>query len=295
MSVIYSNGIYEKLSLLGQGAYGKVFKVKHRTTGLISAMKELENTEDGIEQTTLREISALQELQGHPNIVTLQNIIMDIPKTLLILDYLPTDLEQFLGSIPSGKHLDPYLVKKFLFQLADGTNFCHSRRILHRDLKPSNLLVDPDRAIIKIADFGIARLFHVPVRTYSPEVVTLWYRAPELLLTSDRYSTGVDIWSIGVILTALCNKQPLFRGDSDIGQLIEIFKILGTPTEDVWQGVSNLPNFNSSFPIYQRHLRDKNLVKNLNELGLALLEKLLAYDPVKRINAITILDDPFFK
>ena len=115
--------------------------------------------------------------------------------------------------------------------------FCHQRRVLHRDLKPQNLLIDKSGAI-KLADFGLARAFGIPVRVYTHEVVTLWYRAPEILLGSNKYSCPVDIWSIGCIFAEMANKRPLFQGDSEIDQLFRIFRVLRTPNEEIWPGIN---------------------------------------------------------
>ena len=145
--------------------------------------------------------------------------------------------------------LDPIKIKKFMFQLLSGISECHMRRIIHRDLKPANLLIDKGE-VLKIADFGLARTFSLPVRPYSREVVTLWYRAPEILLGATEYSTGIDIWAIGCIFVEMVTKKPLFAGDSDIDQLYRIFRVLGTPNEQNWPGVSNLRDYKNSFPNY---------------------------------------------
>lgn len=110
-------------------------------------------------------------------------------------------------------------------QIIEGLIFCHSRRIIHRDLKPQNLLLD-NNGRIKIADFGLARAFGIPVRQYTHEVVTLWYRAPEVLLGSQKYSTPVDIWSVACIFAEMLTKVPLFHGDSEIDQLFRIFRLV---------------------------------------------------------------------
>ena len=124
-------------------------------------------------------------------------------------------MKKYLDTI--GGPLDSHKVKKIIYQLLKGTEYCHERRIMHRDLKPSNLLVNSDATQIKIADFGLARTMGLPLKTYTHEVVTLWYRAPEVLLGSKIYSTAIDVWSIGAIFYELAHKKPLFPGDSEIG------------------------------------------------------------------------------
>ncbi|KAM9886988.1 hypothetical protein OXX79_013903, partial [Metschnikowia pulcherrima] len=107
---------------------------------------------------------------------------------------------------------------------------------------PQNLLIDKE-GNLKLADFGLARAFGVPLRAYTHEVVTLWYRAPEILLGGKQYSTGVDMWSVGVIFAEMCNRKPLFPGDSEIDEIFRIFRVLGTPNETVWPDVSYLPDY----------------------------------------------------
>uniref|UniRef100_A0A8C2SPR2 cyclin-dependent kinase n=1 Tax=Coturnix japonica TaxID=93934 RepID=A0A8C2SPR2_COTJA len=156
-----------------------------------------------------------------------------------------------------------------MFQLLQGLAFCHAHRVLHRDLKPQNLLINADGAI-KLADFGLARAFGVPVRTYTHEVVTLWYRAPEILLGCKYYSTAVDIWSLGCIFAEMVTRRALFPGDSEIDQLFRIFRTLGTPDEASWPGVTALPDYKPSFPKWARQDLGK-VVPPLDEEGRKLL------------------------
>lgn len=177
-------------------------------------------------------------------------------------------------------------------QILRGVADCHSKRILHRDIKPQNILLN-DAGEVKIADFGLARAFQVPIRPYTHEVVTMWYRAPEILLNSAEYSTPVDIWSVGWIFAELYNQVPLLCGEAEIDQIFKIFRLLGTPTEDVWPGVSELPNFKPTFPKWKP--KDlSNEVPDMDELALDLLSKMLAYDPVQRISAKKALAHPYF-
>jgi len=165
--------------------------------------------------------------------------------------------------------------------------------VLHRDLKPQNLLIDRQTNNLKLADFGLARAFGIPVRTYTHEVVTLWYRAPEILLGAKHYSTPVDIWSIGCIFCEMINQRPLFPGDSEIDELFKIFQKLGTPTEDTWPGVTTLPDYKSTFPQWNRVEWEK-VAPTLCAPGIDLLAQMLVYEPSKRVSARVALSHPFF-
>ena len=183
-------------------------------------------------------------------------------------------------------------VKSYVYQMVSGIAYCHSHRIVHRDLKPQNLLIDK-QGMLKLADFGLARAFGIPVRTYTHEVVTLWYRAPEILLGCKHYVPAVDIWSIGCIFAELAAQSPLFPGDSEIDELFRIFRVLGTPNEDCWPGVSQLSDFKADFPHWNKQSLG-NMIPQLDVMGIDLLEKMLEYDPAKRITAKQALGHPYF-
>ena len=176
------------------------------------------------------------------------------------------------------------IIKSFLFQLLTGVAYCHHHRVLHRDLKPQNLLINREGEL-KLADFGLARAFGIPVRSYTHEVVTLWYRAPDVLLGSRKYSTPVDIWSIGCIFAEMVNGTPLFTGNSEESQLDTIFRHLGTPDETIYPGFSELPDWKSNFTVYPAPPSLQGLVPTLDAQGVALLEAMLVYDPARRISA----------
>ncbi|KAH9879461.1 hypothetical protein IAQ61_001279 [Plenodomus lingam] len=305
---------YQKLEKVGEGTYGVVYKARDLTTKdqRIVALKKirLEAEDEGVPSTAIREISLLKEMND-PNIVRLLNIVhADGHKLYLVFEFLDLDLKKYMEALPvsqggRGKALpegsglagqtlvmDDKMVKKFMMQLCQGVKYCHSHRVLHRDLKPQNLLID-DKCNLKLADFGLARAFGVPLRTYTHEVVTLWYRSPEILLGGRQYSTGVDMWSVGCIFAEMCTRKPLFPGDSEIDEIFKIFRILGTPSEQDWPGVTSFPDFKPSFPKWGR-TDIANIVTSLDEVGLDLLDALLVYDPAGRISAKQTVVHPYF-
>ncbi|XP_067122441.1 LOW QUALITY PROTEIN: cyclin-dependent kinase 1-like [Centruroides vittatus] len=284
---------YIKIEKIGEGTYGVVYKGKNRRTGQLVALKKirLESEDEGVPSTAIREISLLKEL-NHSNIVRLQDVLMQENRLYLVFEYLSMDLKKYLDSIPTGQYMDKMLVKSYLHQILRAMLYCHRRRILHRDLKPQNLLID-QKGMIKIADFGLARAFGIPVRVYTHEVVTLWYRTPEVLLGSPRYSTPVDVWSIGCIFSEMANKRPLFHGDSEIDQLFRIFRTLSTPTEDTWPGVSRMPDYKPTFPMWKQNILLTS-VPQLDTSGIDLLQKMLVYNPTERISAEAALTHSYF-
>lgn len=211
----------------------------------------------------------------------------------LIFEFLSMDLKKFIDNIGPGKYMDPMLVKSYLYQINQAILYCHQRRVLHRDLKPQNLLIS-STGNIKVADFGLGRAFGVPVRVYTHEVVTLWYRSPEVLLGGSRYSCPIDIWSLGCIFSEMATKKPLFQGDSEIDQLFRIFRVLKTPTEETWPGVSSLPDYKPTFPNWTSYNLAAQVKNHLSSDGLNLLQEMLIYDPVKRISAKRIVNHPYF-
>jgi len=232
---------YIKLEQLGEGSYATVFKGFSNLTNQVVALKEIRlQEEEGTPFTAIREASLLKDLK-HANIVTLHDIIHTKSSLTFVFEYLNTDLSQYLEKHPGG--LSSRNIKLFMFQLLRGLSFCHVRRILHRDVKPQNLLISAVGEL-KLADFGLARAKSVPSHTYSHEVVTLWYRPPDVLLGSTNYTTSLDMWGAGCIFIEMLNGYPCFPGVRDIfDQLDKIFRVVGTPTEDMWPGVSRLPNY----------------------------------------------------
>ncbi|VDP67468.1 unnamed protein product [Echinostoma caproni] len=219
---------YAKLDMLGQGTYATVYKGRSLLTETLVALKEIRlEHEEGAPCTAIREVSLLRNLQ-HANIVTLHDIIHTEKSLTLVFEYVDRDLKQYLHDCHGIMHPDN--VQLFLYQLLRGLDFCHRRRILHRDLKPQNLLIT-DRGDLKLADFGLARAKSIPIKTYSNEVVTLWYRPPDILLGSTEYSTHIDMWGVGCIFYEMATGWPLFPGSTVEEELTLIFKRLG---ERLW-------------------------------------------------------------
>merc|ERR1719238_1383087 len=187
----------------------------------------------------------------------------------------------------SRSSLSKVQVRNFALQLMTGLEFCHARGIIHRDLKPQNLLIDSSSGRLKIADFGLARAFSLPIPKMTHEVVTVWYRPLEILLGSKLYSIPVDIWGVGCILAEMATGAPLFAGDSEIDTAFKIFQKLGTPNETVWPGVSELPDFKPTFPKWQPKgwANIRNTLTQVGPDGIDLLKKLMYYDPKKRWSA----------
>mmetsp|Transcript_26425 Transcript_26425/g.57942 ORF Transcript_26425/g.57942 Transcript_26425/m.57942 type:complete len:309 (+) Transcript_26425:293-1219(+) len=284
---------YQKIEKIGEGTYGVVYKAKDRVTGEIIALKKirLEAEDEGIPSTAIREISLLKELQ-HQNIVRLYDVVHTERKLTLVFEFLDQDLKKYLDVCDSG--LDMPILKSFLHQLLMGVAYCHHHRVLHRDLKPPNLLINREGQL-KLADFGLARAFGIPVRSYTHEVVTLWYRAPDVLMGSRKYSTPVDIWSIGCIFAEMVNGRPLVAGTSESDQLDRIFRLLGTPTPQMYPDIVNLPEFSPDLPQYPPPRGNiASLVPKLDPQGVNLLEQMLQYDPGRRISAQRALEHPFF-
>ena len=283
---------YRKDRKVGEGTYGVVYKAVHLETGQTVALKKirLEAEDEGVPPTAIREIALLKELSLHDNIVKLIDVIHKGQRLYLVFEFLDHDLKYKMDN--TQDMIDMMQVKIWVYQMFAGIHFCHSRRILHRDLKPQNLLID-STGKMKLGDFGLARAFGIPLREYTHEVVTQWYRAPEILLGTTQYSTPIDVWSIGCIMAELVAKEPLFPGDSEIDQLYKIFKLLGTPNDAVWPGVTRLPEFRPFFP--QWHPTPlANHIPRLDPIGLDLLEKTLRYCPSQRISARQALLHPWF-
>ncbi|XP_068454439.1 cyclin-dependent kinase 17-like isoform X2 [Clinocottus analis] len=283
---------YIKLDKLGEGTYATVFKGRSKLTDNLVALKEIRlEHEEGAPCTAIREVSLLKDLK-HSNIVTLHDIIHTDKCLTLVFEYLEKDLKQYMDDC--GSIMNVHNVKIFLFQLLRGLAYCHRRKVLHRDLKPQNLLIN-ERGELKLADFGLARAKSVPTKTYSNEVVTLWYRPPDVLLGSTEYSTPIDMWGVGCIFYEMITGRPLFPGSTVEDELHLIFRILGTPTEETWPGITISEEFKTyNFPRYRAEPL-VNHAPRIDNDGHDLLSVLLQFEAKKRVSAEEALTHSYFK
>ncbi|XP_008217163.1 cyclin-dependent kinase 11B isoform X2 [Nasonia vitripennis] len=289
---------YKCLNRIAEGTYGVVYRAEDRRTKEIVALKRLkmEKEKDGFPITSLREINTLLKAQ-HPNIVTVREIVVgsNMDKIFIVMDYVEHDLKSLMETMKSKNQVFiPGEIKCLMQQLLRAVAHLHDNWILHRDLKTSNLLLS-HRGILKVGDFGLAREYGSPLKQYTSVVVTLWYRAPELLLGMKEYSTPIDMWSVGCIFAELLRMEALFPGKSEIDYLNRVFKELGTPSDRIWPGYSKLPLVKKiPFAHYPVNNIRQRFSLSLSDAGIELLAKFLTYDPAQRITADDALKHTYF-
>nr|XP_008123242.1 PREDICTED: cyclin-dependent kinase 11B isoform X2 [Anolis carolinensis] len=287
---------FQCLNRIEEGTYGVVYRAKDKKTDEIVALKRLkmEKEKEGFPITSLREINTILKAQ-HPNIVTVREIVVgsNMDKIYIVMNYVEHDLKSLMETMKQ-----PFLpgeVKTLMIQLLRGVKHLHDNWILHRDLKTSNLLLS-HAGILKVGDFGLAREYGSPLKPYTPVVVTLWYRAPELLLGAKEYSTAIDMWSVGCIFGELLTQKPLFPGKSEIDQINKVFKDLGTPSEKIWPGYNELPAVKKmTFTEYPYNNLRKRFGALLSDQGFDLMNKFLTYFPGRRITAEDGLKHEYFR
>eukprot|EP00927_Polykrikos_kofoidii_P050138 TRINITY_DN4406_c0_g3_i2.p1 TRINITY_DN4406_c0_g3~~TRINITY_DN4406_c0_g3_i2.p1 ORF type:complete len:332 (-),score=35.87 TRINITY_DN4406_c0_g3_i2:16-888(-) len=286
------------MEMVGEGVHGSVYRALDQTTGNIVAVKRLhiDDDDEGIPSSVIREVSCLHELD-HPHIVQLlDKVAGDRNDFTLVFEYVGDNLYSHLRSYRrQGQRLPFVLVKSFASQMLDALFACHVRCIMHRDLKSQNILISG--GILKICDFRLSRTSSTPGnnKQYTSDVVTVWYRAPELLLGAP-YSVEVDIWSAGCVFAEMLVSVPIFASKSEIGTLFKIFMLMGTPTEETWEGVSQLTHWKDHFPRWRpsqlKPIRDHR--PELSEMGIQLLNGMLSMSPVERFTARKAKNHQFF-
>lgn len=301
---------YSKIARIGEGTYGDVYAARCKRTGRLCALKRIilhNERQDGFPITSLREIATLRRTSGSPNIVQLLDVVVGQQNkgVFLVFEYCEHDLSSLLRTHrAAGRPGSPFSeseVKTLATQLLRGLAFLHDDSyIIHRDIKLSNLLYD-NRGRLKIADFGLARLF--PARSHqpmTPTVVTLWYRAVELLLGAADYGCAIDVWAAGCAMGELLLGAPLMDGDSERDQLDKIFRLLGAPHARIWPEVRAMPAV-AAGTVNLRREQERYPYNNLNVVfpkmhddGRDLVSRMLALDPRKRISAAGCLRHEYF-
>jgi len=298
---------YEVVQKLGKGAYGIVWRATDRKTKDVVALKKIfdafQNSTDA--QRTFREVMFLQEMKGHEHIISLLNVLKaDNDRDIyLVFEHMETDLHAAIRANILGDVHKQYI----MWQALKALKFMHSANLLHRDMKPSNLLLNSD-CLMKVADFGLARSFNIDGHdddgdaVFTDYIATRWYRAPEILLGSNKYSTAVDMWGAGCILGEILAGKPVFAGSSTIQQLELICGLVGKPN---W----GRPECERISPYTHNMLNDLQIeatdagtreawVKhfpNATSPALDLLQQLLRFDPEQRISAEEALKHEYLK
>ncbi|XP_042516601.1 cyclin-dependent kinase D-1-like isoform X1 [Macadamia integrifolia] len=281
---------YLKREVLGEGTYGVVYKAIDTKTGQMVAIKKIRlgKYKEGVNFTALREIKLLKELQD-PNIIKLFDAFPHKENLHLVFEFMESDLEAVIRD--RNIFLSPADIKTYIQMTLKGLAHCHKKWVLHRDMKPNNLLIGAD-GHLKLADFGLARIFGSPDRKFTHQVFARWYRAPELLFGTKQYGSGVDVWAAACIFAELLLRRPFLQGSSDMDQLGKIFAAFGTPKASQWPDLIHLPDYveYQFVPAPPLH----SLFKMASDDALDLLSKMFTYDPKARISAQQALEHRYF-
>ncbi|KAK2023468.1 kinase-like protein [Colletotrichum zoysiae] len=310
---------YKVVGFISSGTYGRVYKALGRQgqTGEFAIKKFKPDKEGeqisytGISQSAIREMSLCSELK-HANVIKLIEIILEDKCIFMVFEYAEHDLLQIIHHhTQNPRHpIPPQTVKSIMFQLLNGCQYLHANWVLHRDLKPANIMVT-SAGEVKIGDLGLARRFDKPLHSlFSGDkvVVTIWYRAPELILGSRHYTPAIDMWAIGCIFAELLSLRPIFKGEEakmdskktvpfQRNQMQKIVDIMGLPSKERWPLLTSMPEYpqlSTLQPPMTPHHHGGAPLASLGAEGYKLLASLLEYDPVERLTAAKALQHPFF-
>lgn len=296
-------GSYKLLEKVGHGTYGQVFTAQHVCSGEKFAIKKIQYnvTEDYI-FLHFREISLLKSLK-HESIIEVSEVVL--PSSIendciyIVFALFDSDLRMYIKKHFADKRVPCAIIKAILKQVSDGLHYCHSRKIMHRDIKPPNILVDWSTLRIKICDFGLAKsLVHRAFAdensiALTHEIVTLWYRAPEVLLGAPMYDYTIDVWSLGVVLMEMLWGVCPFDGRTEIETLMKIFKLVGTPDPENCPGCAEWEFWSDKFPIWDPEQSLFRMIKRdtaMHDVGLIeLAERMLKINPRNRLKCVEVL------
>eukprot|EP00310_Coccolithus_braarudii_P015107 CAMPEP_0183356798 /NCGR_PEP_ID=MMETSP0164_2-20130417/45200_1 /TAXON_ID=221442 /ORGANISM="Coccolithus pelagicus ssp braarudi, Strain PLY182g" /LENGTH=299 /DNA_ID=CAMNT_0025530297 /DNA_START=126 /DNA_END=1025 /DNA_ORIENTATION=+ len=291
MDVEHSSARYAGLHKVGEGSFGQVFRARDVQLGRQVALKKIRLRDVHVMPiAALRELRALQRL-AHPNVMALHAFYTHGANLVLVLPYLPLSLAAMLEQRDAP--LEDSRASSLAQMLMSGLAACHASRLLHRDIKPANLMLD-DRGVLKIADFGQARLLPLDLDVeLTGQVATRWYRAPELLFGSKAYTSAVDIWAAGCVIAQFWCLSPLLPGESDMEQIFQVMTLLGSPTEEVWPGGSLTPDFHKlELPAYEAASWEE-VLPYAPRAALVLVSRMVCYDPTSRVSAADALVEPW--
>ena len=286
-------GKYEVIGMVGEGAYGIVYKCKNLETGKYVAIKKFKEVGDELVKKTMkRELKMLQKLH-HPNIVDFQDAFKRKGNLFLVFEFVEKNLLELIEEHPKG--LEPNLIKSIIYQLCKAIKYLHEQKIIHRDIKPENLLIT-EKMETKLCDFGFARLISGNSEKLTDYVATRWYRAPELLISQGEYNTEVDYWAIGCIMGELADGNPLFPGENEIDQIHCIQKVLGNLTDEQVDKFYSNPLFQGKnlLNIIKPETLERKYLGKLNKQAISFMKGLLELDPKKRLNGTTVFQHPYF-
>ena len=289
---------YDVIGVVGEGAYGIVYKCKNKETGKYVAIKKFKETEDELVQKTMkRELKMLQQLK-HPNIVEFQESFTHKGNLFLVFEYCEKNLLEVLEESPDG--LSPKLIKSFVYQMCKAIAYMHKNNMIHRDIKPENLLID-ENLNLKLCDFGFARKVRLNknnnnVDEMTDYVATRWYRSPELLLSGGIYGPDVDYWAVGCIMGELADGNPMFPGENETDQINCIIKILGNLPEELVNMFYKNPIYEGKklINISKPETIERRYMEKLGPTAIDFMKGLLQLDPKKRLNSETVFKHRYF-
>lgn len=287
---------YTATEIIGSGSFGVVYKAIINETDEVVAIKKVFQDK----RYKNRELQILKEL-NHPNVIKLRNYFytkgdQHANEIYLncVMDFIPETLSKIVKHSHEAKTQTPLLlIKLYAYQMLKSLAYIHAVGICHRDIKPQNVLVNPENHVLKLCDFGSAKKL-VKGEPNISYICSRYYRAPELIFGATEYSNAIDVWSTGCVIAEMVIGQPLFPGESASDQLVEIIKILGTPTRQ--QILEMNPEYNEfKFPSIKQFPWQKIYKgKNMPEEFLDLVGKLLTYEPLARLKPLKALLHPFF-